>query len=436
MSPERKAPSRGAASSSAPKAPARAGGSAGRSGGGSGGATGGGRGGKPTAKTGGGGSGDGVKRPLLRRVLTWLLLAFLGFLVLGAVAFAYLYTTTDIPDPNKDFTSQTTFVYYADGKTEVGRFASQNRTSVALSDVPQHVQDAVIAAEDRSFYTNKGIDPKGILRAAFSNARGNTTQGASTITQQYVKVLYLSQERTFSRKLKEAFVSLKLQRQKSKDEILQGYLNTIYFGRGAYGVQAASQAYFDKDVKELTIPEGAMLAAVLNSPTNLDPASGSAARQRLLGRYQYVLPGWRPPATSPPSRPTASSSGCRGCRRSRTRTSTAARRATSCRWCKELLAQGFSDQEISGGGLKVTTTFTKNAMHAAAQAVRGPEAEGAQAAARRGRPPSTPPPARCGACTPARTTSRASSTGPSPEAPPGRRSSPSRSRPASTTATR
>ncbi len=371
MSPERKAaPSRGAASTSATKPSARAG--AGGTGG-----TGGGRGGKPAAKTGGGGHGDGTKRPLLRRILTWLLLAFLGFLVLGAVAFAYLYTTTDIPDPNKDFTAQTTFVYYSDGKTEVGRFASQNRTSVALSDVPQHVQDAVIAAEDRSFYTNKGIDPKGILRAAFSNARGNSTQGASTITQQYVKVFYLSQQRTLSRKLKEAFVSLKLQRQKSKDEILQGYLNTIYFGRGAYGIQAASQAYFDKDAKQLTIPEGAMLAAVLNSPTNLDPASGDAARQRLLGRYQYVLSGMATTGDITaeqadrfkqrlPRLPKIKSQDRYGGQKGHILSMVR----------KDLLAQGFTDQEITAGGLKVTTTFTKNAMRAAARAVRDQKPKG------------------------------------------------------------
>ena len=188
-------------------------------------------------------------------------------------AFAYGYATTDIPDPNKDFQAQTTFVYYADGKHEIGRFASQNRTASRCPTYPQHVQDAVIAAEDRTFETNKGIDPKGILRAAFSNARGDSTQGASTITQQYVKVLYLSQERTLTRKVKEAFVSLKIQRQQSKDEILQGYLNTIYFGRGAYGIQAAAQAYFDKDAKDLTVQEGAVLASVLNSPGNFSNTS-------------------------------------------------------------------------------------------------------------------------------------------------------------------
>ena len=138
-------------------------------------------------------------------------------LLLGAAAFGVGYAMTDIPTPTRTSPTETTFVYYADGKDEMGRFASQNRTSIPLGEVPQHVQDAVIAAEDRSFYTNQGIDPKGILRAAFSNARGNSTQGASTITQQYVKVLYLSQERTYSRKVKEAFVSLKLQRQQLQE---------------------------------------------------------------------------------------------------------------------------------------------------------------------------------------------------------------------------
>ncbi|MFP5368907.1 MAG: transglycosylase domain-containing protein, partial [Actinomycetes bacterium] len=126
-----------------------------------------------------------------------------------------------------------------EAKAELGRFATQNRVSIPLAQMPQHVRDAVIAAEDRSFWENRGIDPKGILRAAFSNATSDSTQGASTITQQYVKILYLTQERTLTRKVKEAFLSLKVHNQQSTEEILQGYLNTIYFGRGAYGIQAA-----------------------------------------------------------------------------------------------------------------------------------------------------------------------------------------------------
>ena len=323
--------------------------------------------GKPGSKTPSG----KPRKSLPRRLLKWFLLAVLAFFLLGAAAFAVGYTTTDIPDPNKDFQAQTTFVYYADGKHEIGRFANQNRTSVPLSDVPQHVQDAVIAAEDRSFETNQGIDPRGILRAAFSNARGNSKQGASTITQQYVKVLYLSQERTLTRKVKEAFVSLKIQRQESKDEILQGYLNTIYFGRGAYGIQAAAQAYFNKDAKDLTVQEGAVLASVLNSPTAFDPAGGAASQQRLLGRYQYVIDGMQSMGNLSadqadrakqrlPKFPRIKSEDKYGGQRGHVLTMVK----------KELLAKGFGDQEISGGGLKVTTTFTRNAMDAAAQAVK------------------------------------------------------------------
>jgi membrane peptidoglycan carboxypeptidase len=310
------------------------------------------------------------KASLPRRLLRWALLTVLGLVLLAAVAFVVGYLTTDIPDPNKDFTAQTTFVYYADGKSEIGSFATQNRTSIPLSDVPQHVQQAVIAAEDRSFYTNKGIDPKGILRAAFSNARGNSTQGASTITQQYVKIFYLSQERTLTRKVKEAFVSLKLQREQSKNEILQGYLNTIYFGRGAYGIQAASQAYFDKDAKRLTVPEGAVLASVLNSPTALDPASGADARARLLGRYQYVLSGMASEGNITADQAARLEARLPRFATNHTQDQYGGQKGHVLTLVKkQLLRAGFSDQEISGGGLKVTTTFTRNAMDAAAAAV-------------------------------------------------------------------
>jgi membrane peptidoglycan carboxypeptidase len=317
------------------------------------------------------------RRSLFRRLLLWALLALLGFLLLGAAAFAVGYTTTDIPDPNKDFQAQTTFVYYADGKHEIGRFANQNRTSVPLSDVPQHVQDAVIAAEDRTFETNKGIDPKGILRAAFSNARGGSTQGASTITQQYVKVLYLSQERTITRKVKEAFVSLKIQRQESKDEILQGYLNTIYFGRGAYGIQAAAQAYFDKDAKDLTVQEGAVLASVLNSPTALDPAGGSTNRQRLLGRYQYVLDGMASMGNLDPDRADRLKQRLPRFPRIKSQDQYGGQKGHVLTLVKnELLKHDFTDQEISGGGLKVVTTFTRGAMAGAKAGVAAQRPKG------------------------------------------------------------
>ncbi len=213
-----------------------------------------GNGAKGTAAKGNGAKGNGPKGPgkhrRLKTVLKWMAVtSVVGILVLAGI-FYFAYKNTEIPDANKAFEAQSTFVYYAGGKAKVGRFAEQNRESIPLADIPQSMQDAAIAAEDRTYWTNNGIDPKGILRAAFSNAQGNATQGASTITQQYVKILYLSQERTLSRKVKEAFLSLKVQQEQSKDQILEGYLNTIYFGRGAYGVQAASNAYFGHPAEE------------------------------------------------------------------------------------------------------------------------------------------------------------------------------------------
>ena len=157
-----------------------------------------------------------------------------------------------------------------------------------LDEVPDHVQKAVLAAEDRTFYENQGISPTGIARAFWSNLRGNSTQGGSTITQQYAKNAYLSQERTYTRKLKEFFIAVKLDRRDDKDKILADYLNTIYFGRGAYGIETAAQTYFDKSVGDLTVEEGAVLASVIRSPANYDPDEDA---ERLESRFDYVLDG-------------------------------------------------------------------------------------------------------------------------------------------------
>ena len=368
MSAHRKANGSAAPSSGrrAAKAPAGSAPRAGRrtSGGGSGGS------GRPAKRTGGDGDGRSRAATVGRRILKWALLVGLVGFLLGTAAFAYGYMSTEIPDPNEDFQTETTIVYYADGKTELGRFAEQNRTSVSLSDVPAHVQAAVIAAEDRTFYTNRGIDPKGILRAAFSNAAGNATQGASTITQQYVKIFYLSQERTLSRKVKEAFLSLKLQQQQSKNQILQGYLNTIYFGRGAYGVQAAAQAYFDKDVEDLTVREGAAIASILNSPGNFDPASGKETKERLLGRYQYVIDGMVEMGELDPDEGARLREKLPKFPKAVDNDSLGGQRGYMLEMAKaELRDQGFDDAEIEGGGLRVTTTFTRKAMRASTRAV-------------------------------------------------------------------
>ena len=227
----------------------------------------------------------------VRRVLLYLLLVGLVGMLVVAGGFVYLYKTTELPDPNADFETNTSFVYYEDGKEELGRFAIQNRDAISYDEMPQDVKDAVVAAENRTFWSDNGVDVKGIVRAVFNNASGNATQGASTITQQYIKILYLTTERSYTRKLKEAILSLKLGRQVSKQEILEGYLNTIYFGRGAYGIQAAAQAYFGKSAAELDIKESAALASIINNPSHYDPANGKESKVALRERYRYVLDG-------------------------------------------------------------------------------------------------------------------------------------------------
>ena len=300
----------------------------------------------------------------------WLLVLSLVGALLGVGAFIVLYQTIDVPNPNKDFETQTSFVYYSDGKSELGQFATQNRESITLEEMPDSIKDAVVAAEDRTFYTNQGIDPKGIIRAAFSNARGGDTQGASTITQQYVKILYLTQERTLTRKIKEAFISLKLQREMSKEQILEGYLNTIYFGRGAYGVQAAAKAYFDKEAKDLDLGESVVIASLLNDPNDLDPAQGKKAKKDLKYRYQAVLNDMAEEgmieateadqsAKKLPAFPDIPQESQYGAQRGHVLTMVR----------DELLKLGYSDEQIEGGGLRVTTTFTQKAMDAAVQGV-------------------------------------------------------------------
>ncbi|GAB6984480.1 hypothetical protein JCM10369A_10040 [Nocardioides pyridinolyticus] len=311
------------------------------------------------------------------RVVKWLGVTGLVLVLLAVGVFVVLYRAIDIPKANEDFQTETSFVYYADGKTEVGNFAVQNRTFVPLGKIPETIQNAVVAAENRSFWSDRGIDPKGIVRAAFSNAQGNAQQGASTITQQYVKILYLTQERSYKRKIKEAILSLKVQREQSKSEILEGYLNTIYFGRGAYGVQAASEAYFDKDVSDLSLKESAVLASVLNNPSGYDPDNGKEARANLKERYDYVLNGMagadyitaeqaekaqRRLPKFPPIKAESRYGGQKG------------HMLTLVR--DELERLGYTDQQIDGGGLRVTTTFTAKDMAAAAAGVAEARPEG------------------------------------------------------------
>ena len=320
------------------------------------------------------------RRITVATLKTLLIVMCLG-LIAGTGVAVYGYQTTDLPDPNADFQTQTSFVYYNDGKSQLGSFAVQNRTPIDYDKMPQSIKDAVVAAENRTFFEDKGISIRGIVRSVITIARGGELQGGSTITQQYIKILYLQSERTLARKYKELFLAIKLSREVPKEKVLEGYLNTIYFGRGAYGIQAASKAYFNTDASKLTVPQAAVLASVLNNPNLFDPSEDASNAARLLDRYRYVIDGmadagaisaadqaeYRTALPEFPDVPINSRFG-------------GPKGFLLKMVSDELAAEGFSAQDINGGGLRVTTTFDKTAQAAAVEAAQKNTSQAAIAA--------------------------------------------------------
>ncbi|MGH3751159.1 MAG: transglycosylase domain-containing protein [Pseudonocardiaceae bacterium] len=235
--------------------------------------------------------GDGHRRGWLTRWRTIALVGLLLAVLTPVLAFFAGWLFLDVPSPAALAAQQkqVTMIMASDGTTEIGRYVPDdgNRIAVDLGQVPVYVQDAVLAAEDRSFRSNPGFDITGIARATWKQLTGGSG-GGSTITQQYVKVVTGQDEYSVVRKFREVIIAAKITKQNSKDRILADYLNTIYFGRGAYGIEAASQAYFGKNVQDLTVSEAAVLAAAIRSPSRLDPAKNPQQAQQ---RWSFVLDG-------------------------------------------------------------------------------------------------------------------------------------------------
>ena len=227
-----------------------------------------------------------------RRWLRWLtrlaLLSVIGLTVMTAIVAVYVARTTI---PAERLQQQSTLITDADAHLLGQLYDGENRTTVRLSGIPKVLQDAVLAAEDRNFYRHRGVDPFGIARALWADVRHRASgssrlEGGSTITQQYVKNAFLGRERSVQRKMREAALALKLERRYTKAQILEKYLNAIYFGRGAYGVQAASRTYFGLDVSAVTLPQAAYLDALIRGPVSGDaqrhPAVARARRDGVL----------------------------------------------------------------------------------------------------------------------------------------------------------
>ncbi|MCX4764706.1 penicillin-binding protein [Streptomyces sp. NBC_01275] len=237
------------------------------------------------------GKGGKKDKSFIRRLFTWkkVLGTFLGLVVLTVGAFIALYMTTPIPSANPDAELQSN-VYEYSGGAILTRDGKLNRENVDLASVPRAVQYTFVAAENKSFYDDPGVDLRGTARGMINTLMGKGAQGGSTITQQYVKNYYLTQEQTVTRKLKELVISLKLEREKSKNYILAGYINTSYYGRSAYGIQAAAQAYYRVDADKLNVQQGAYLAALLQAPSQYDWAVATDTGKRLVkARWNYVL---------------------------------------------------------------------------------------------------------------------------------------------------
>jgi membrane peptidoglycan carboxypeptidase len=294
------------------------------------------------------------------------LAAFGVLVVLPVMLFFIGYLCFAIPTTDGTVKKQIATIDYADG-SQMARIvpAQGNRIKVSINQIPKDVQHAVLSAEDRTFFTNPGFDPMGLARAVVKQLTGGVG-GGSTITQQFVKQTLVGDEHSYWRKYKEMIIAVKISQQKSKDDILGDYLNAIYFGRGAYGIEAASKAYFNKDVWELNAAQGALIAGVIQSPSRWDPAINPQHSQE---RWNYVMDGmvaqgWLSPqaraaahfpATVPPQKASGGTpSDDRGLILGAVR--------------DELEQRGISEQEFNQEGLTITTTIDPKAQQEAVDA--------------------------------------------------------------------
>ncbi|WP_433557401.1 transglycosylase domain-containing protein [Pseudonocardia xinjiangensis] len=326
-----------------------------------------------TATTGGTGPGTPVppsgKRSRWRRIRR-ILYVLLGLAVIGPfLAFAVGWMIFDVPTSDEATLTQVATFTFADGQPlATVRPENVNRVKVTLDRIPLQTRQAVVATEDNTFYSNPGFDITGIFRAVYNQLTGGIG-GGSTITQQYIKVSTGHDEVSLLRKYKEVVLAVKISREQTKDQILENYLNTIYLGRGAYGIQAAAKAYFNKDVKDLTVSESAMLAGIISAPSAYDPAKSeqkSTERwNRALDRMvenKYLTPAERAQQTFPtnwlPEPPQLGG------------VPDDDRYHIYDKAVGELTAKGITEDQIDTEGLTITTTVQQPRQAQAVEAIK------------------------------------------------------------------
>ncbi|MET8530804.1 transglycosylase domain-containing protein [Streptomyces sp. NPDC005065] len=302
--------------------------------------------------------------PTWRAALATLLV--IALILIGG--FIAGYQLVGIPPANPTATAQSNVYLYKDG-TVIARDGDVNRQNIQLAQVPLPVQHAVLAAEDRNFYSERAVDIKAMFRAGWNTLTGKGRQGGSTITQQFVKNYYLGQEQTVIRKIKEFFIAIKLNREVSKDHIFEGYLNTSYFGRNAYGIQAAAQAYYGKDIGDITTAEGAYLASLLNAPSAYDVVVHPENKAAAVARWHYVLDGMvKENWLSASDRATMQFPVPDKVKRS---TGLSGQRGYIVQAVKDYLTahQVIDEETLATGGYRITTTLEKKKQNALVEAV-------------------------------------------------------------------
>ena len=289
--------------------------------------------------------------------------------VFGMIMVAYANTPLPVAK-QQDAVTQGSIIYYRDGKTEIARLGTR-REIVPISKIPKYVQDAVIAAENRTFRTDDGISFSGLARSVWMSATGQQLQGASTITQQMVRNYYdgLSKDVSIQRKVKEIFVAIRADREMSKDEILANYLNTIYFGRGAYGIQAASQAFFDRDVNKLTRAQGAYLAGRIQNPGAFDKAEAAKNWAPTKERFTYVINGMATIDPAAYGKLPGTAKFPKLAKQDKAQQYKGIKGYMIDIVKRELASKGLSEEDLNSNGYRITTTFDRRLMLAAKKAV-------------------------------------------------------------------
>jgi len=287
--------------------------------------------------------------------------------VLVAVTGGVLYASMvkNLPDPSKPLSGQqqNSIVYDRNGGIISELYTDQNRTDVKFEQIPAYLRAAVISTEDQRFYEHAGVDPLGIARAIWVDVTQGKHHGGSTITQQLVVNTLVRRENSLARKVKEAVLAQQIEKRYSKDQIITMYLNTIYFGHGAYGVQAAAQVYFGKDVQDLDLAECAMIGGIIKSPgrysPRIDPVAAKNRRATVLGQmldHSYITSAQHDDAEKEPFDLAVAKS-------------TKEQAPYFMEWIKQYLIEKYGPDMVYRGGLRITTTIDMTMQKAAEQAI-------------------------------------------------------------------